>query len=189
MVDDKFSGFTIDDWETISEDTKLTTPIFNITQRRSRLPAEDIEGEFYLLNPPNWINVIATTKENRVVLVEQFRHGLEKPTLEIPGGMVDPDESPLEASKRELREETGYTTEAGKWVELGEVSVNPAIQTNHTFTYWAQECELTAEQQLDRNERINIHTVPEDEFLNLVRNGTIHHSLVVAAVAKYLLYR
>ena len=187
MVDEKFSGFSINNWETISEDTQLKTPIFNITKRRSRLPAENIEGEFYLLTPPDWINVIATTKEQNVVLVEQFRHGLEKPTLEIPGGMIDPGESPLEASKRELLEETGYSTD--HWVDLGEVSVNPAIQTNHTYTFWAQDCELTASQQLDRNERINIHTLPEDEFLKLVRNGTIHHSLVVAAVAKYLLYR
>jgi len=186
MHSKKFSGFSVEHWNTMEEDTQLKTPIFDVVKRRSVLPSENLEGDFYILSPPDWINVVATTPDMEFITVEQYRHGVDQPTLEIPGGMVDPDETPFEASKRELLEETGYHSE--DWVELGSVEVNPAIQTNKTFTYWARNCKKTSEQSLDQHERIKIGLIPEKEFLALVSHGTVTHSLVVAAVAKYLLY-
>ena len=186
MHSKKFRGFSVEHWNTIEEDTQLKTPIFDIIKRRSQLASENIEGDFYILNPPDWINVVATTPDMEFVTVEQYRHGVDKPTLEIPGGMVDPGETPLEASKRELLEETGYQSD--HWISLGVVDVNPAIQTNNTYTYWAKDCKKIRKQSLDQHERIKTGLIPEPEFLELVANGTITHSLVVAAVAKYLLY-
>ena len=132
------------------------------------------------------MNVIALTPEEEVILVEQYRFGIREPTLEIPGGMVDAPESPLDGAKRELLEETGYVSD--RWTRLGKVSSNPAIQNNYTHLYLARDCRFEGAQNPDTHERINVHTVSLDRFLNLVEDGTIHHAIVVAAVARFLLY-
>lgn len=153
-----------------------------------RLEAVDEQksGDFYVLKAPEWINVIPITTDNEVVLVEQYRYGIEEPTLEIPGGMVDQGESPDEAAERELLEETGYA--AQKWLSLGKVSANPAIMSNYAHMYLAEGCQYQGEiDNTDEHERINVHLLPVEAFLNHVADGTIHHSIVVAAVARYLL--
>ena len=180
-------NFTIEPWVTTNERVEYTTNIFKVLKRDMRIVSEDHKATFSILEAPDWINVIALTPENDIVLVEQYRYGIEAPTLELPGGVCDPGESPLETCKRELLEETGFSSE--DWESLGKVSSNPAMQTNDTHTYLALGCVKTAEQKLDGNERINVHVIPIDEFLELVKSGDIDHSLVVAAVAKYLLLK
>ncbi len=150
-----------------------------------RIESENHQAAFSIIKAPEWINVIALTDENEIVLVEQYRYGIEKPTLELPGGVVDEGEHPREASIRELKEETGY--EGNEIVNLGKVSSNPAMMNNYTHTYLIKGCKKVSDQELDGNERINVHVMPLDDFLKLVANGGVHHSLVVAAVAKYLL--
>lgn len=150
-----------------------------------KIDSENHTATFSILDAPDWINVIALTSKNEIILVEQYRYGIEKPTLELPGGVCDLGESPFESSKRELLEETGYSSE--NWESLGNVSSNPAIQTNYTHTYLAKDCLKISEQQLDGNERIHVHVLPLVEFLEMVGRGEIKHSLVVAAVAKFLL--
>ncbi len=150
-----------------------------------RIESENHSASFSVLEAPDWINVIALTSENEIVLVEQYRYGTEVLTLELPGGVCDPGETPLITSQRELLEETGYST--SDWTYLGKVSSNPAMLTNHTHTYLAKSCKKTAEQKLDGNERINVHVIPMGDFLEFVRSGEIDHSLVVAAVAKFML--
>ncbi len=151
-----------------------------------KLESEEREVEFAIIQAPDWMNIIPLTADNKVVLVEQYRYGTEEPTLELPGGMVDSGEQPEETARRELLEETGY--DVGEMEYLGNVSSNPAFLTNQTHMYVAQNCRKIQEQELDGNERINVHLMPLDDFLELVNNGTVHHSLVVAAVAKFLLW-
>ncbi|MGM0546200.1 MAG: NUDIX hydrolase [Bacteroidota bacterium] len=181
--------FTIEPWSVVRENKEYPTPIFNLLQRKMRLEAEDEnnEGDFFVLEAPEWVNVIPITNNNKVVLVEQYRYGIEQPTLEIPGGMVDAGEEPLESIKRELVEETGF--ESTSWSSLGKVSSNPAIMTNYTHLYVAENCELITSEKPegDQHERINVHLLPMDEFLDFVADGTIHHSIMVAAVARFLL--
>lgn len=140
---------------------------------------------FYVLDAPDWVNVVALTGNREAVLVEQFRYGTGKPSLEIAGGVCDPGESPLETAKRELEEETGYISD--NWSSLGKVSANPAILNNYNHFFLAEGCTRTGEMSLDQHERINVHTLPYNDFLNRVLDGTIDHSIVVAAVAKLLL--
>jgi len=180
-------NFTIEPWVTTAEQVEYTTKIFKVLKRDMRIESENHEATFSILEAPDWINVIALTPENEVVLVEQYRYGTEVPTLELPGGVCDPGETPLETSIRELLEETGFTSD--EWVPLGKVSSNPAMLTNFTHTYLAKAVIKTQEQLLDGNERINVHVLPFSEFLDLVKSGAIDHSLVVAAVAKFLLQK
>lgn len=177
--------FSIEPWVTTNERLEYTTKIFKLLQREMRIPSENHSSTFSIVEAPDWINVIALTPENEIILVEQYRYGIEQPTLELPGGMVDKDEAPLETSKRELLEETGFEGEI--WTGLGKVSSNPAFLTNYTHLYLTKKCRKVKEQKLDKNERINVHLMPLSQFLTMVADGDVHHSLVVAAVAKYLL--
>lgn len=188
-MSEKSFQFSIEPWSVVRENKEYHTPIFNLLQRKMRLEAKDEhnEGNFFVLEAPEWVNVIPITNNNEVVLVEQYRYGIEQPTLEIPGGMVDPGEEPLESIKRELIEETGF--ESACWSSLGKVSSNPAIMTNYTHLYLAEDCKPIAspKPEGDQHERINVHLLPMAEFLDLVADGTIHHSIMVAAVARFLL--
>lgn len=172
-------------WHTLKDKKVFETPIFNLHIKKCAPEKGEKAGDFYVLHAPEWINVIAITGDQKIILVEQYRHGIDEPTLEIPGGMVDPGEKPLESAKRELEEETGYTS--GSWNYMGKVSSNPAILTNYTHLYLAENCRQTNEQKTDGFEDIYSHVMDMDRFLKYVNDGVVHHSIVLAAVAKYLL--
>jgi 8-oxo-dGTP pyrophosphatase MutT (NUDIX family) len=184
MSDSEFI-FTKPAWKVVQDKKVYETPIFNLHQKKMTPSGPKEAGTFYILDTPEWINVIALTPDREIILVEQFRFGIEKCTLEIPGGMVDPGETPIESAIRELAEETGYTT--GKWTKLGEVSSNPAIMTNFTHLYLAEDCIKSEEQHTGEHEDIRVHKMPVDDFLDLVKSGVIHHAIVLSAVSQYLL--
>lgn len=183
----KAFSFTIESWSVTDENKEYTTPIFNLLRRNMKLEADEESnaGIFYVLEAPEWVNVIPITEDNEIVLVEQYRYGIEEPTLEIPGGMVDQGESFREAAERELLEETGYQPD--NMESLGKVSANPAIMTNYAHLFLAEDCSHEQAMNPDEHERLHIHRLPVETFLEYVADGTIQHSIVVAAVAKYLL--
>jgi ADP-ribose pyrophosphatase len=172
-------------WEVLKDKKVYETPIFDLHQIWFDAPSQKIDHPFYVLNAPEWINVIALTPENEIILVEQYRAGIDESSLEIPGGMVDKGESPIEAAKRELLEETGYRSD--NWVQIGKTSSNPAILSNYTHLYVAENCVFTGSLQTDGTEDIAVHIMPMNDFLELVRNGTVHHAIVLAAVSHFLL--
>ena len=188
-MSEKSFRFTIEPWSIIQENKEYQTPIFNLLKWKMRLESDEADnvGNFYVLEAPEWANVLPITTENEVVLVEQYRYGTQEPTLEIPGGMVDPGETPREAIEREFVEETGYRSDS--WSSLGKVSANPAIMTNYAHLYLAENCTFVGiqESEGDHHERINVHKIPLEDFLSLVENGTVHHPIVLATVARYLL--
>lgn len=134
----------------------------------------------------SWANVLALTRNNEVVLVRQYRHGVQENSLEFPGGVVNDGENPLEGVRRELMEETGYS--AGNIVEVGQIYPNPAIQKNTLYCYLATDVELTGEQNLDEAEEIEIQLVPLDELIELARQGKFRHALHVAVLFRALVY-
>ena len=173
-------------WKVIQDKKVCETPIFSLHQI-DLLPDHKKEpAHFYVLNAPEWINIVALTSDNQIILVEQYRAGIHESSLEIPGGMVDEGEIPLEAAKRELLEETGYSTD--NWKKIGKTSSNPAIFTNYTHLYLAEGCEKIQQPRLDGNEDIRVHVIPLNNFLDLVKNGTVHHAIVLAAVSQFLLH-
>lgn len=174
-------------WHIVNSEELQSNRIFSLRKDTSVSPITGNEHDFFIVESPDWINVVALTDNDEVVLVEQYRHGSESVTIEIPGGMVDPGEEPLQTAKRELLEETGYAGE--NWIQIGEVFPNPAMQNNRCFTFLTTNCKKVSETNFDTTEYIVSYTQPESQIPNLVSQGKITHSLVVAAFYWYALYK
>ncbi|HEY4182254.1 MAG TPA: NUDIX hydrolase [Kofleriaceae bacterium] len=142
---------------------------------------------FSLLEAGGWVNVIAITKDLHVVLINQWRPGVNRVCIEIPGGMIDPGEEPEIAAARELAEETGYTST--RWSKLGTSLPNPAIMGNTLHTYLCEDAEVTQPVHLDSGEAIELFTVPLAEARAMLVDGRIDHALVLAAFAHLALAR
>src|SRR5687768_5692732 len=110
-------------WQVVRSEADTDYRIFRARIEHTRAPRSGEVHRFVVLDTPDWINVVPVTRDGKVVLVRQFRHGLKDLSLELPGGLVDPGETPADAARRELLEETGYATE--QWEPLGFVHPNP----------------------------------------------------------------
>lgn len=161
--------------ESVRQDSRLFRQI--VAQRRS--PHTGRPHAFYRLQGPDWVNVVAFTPAGDLLVVEQFRHGIDAATLEIPGGGCDEGEAPEAAARRELREETGFVS--GRWVALGSCTPNPATQTNRCHTFLALDCVADGALVLDPAEELQVWACPWPEWEELMRRGEIHHALVLAA--------
>lgn len=172
-----------DSWERASSETVAECKVFDVRRDSCRRRSDGKNGDFYVIESPDWVNVIAMTRSDEVVLIEQFRHGVGEMHLELPGGLIDAGENPKDAAARELLEETGYTSE--NWTLIGCSRPNPAIQNNMIYHYLALDCEKTAETAFDENESIETSLVHADAINELILAGRISHSLVVAAFLYY----
>lgn len=176
----------VDVWEHQSSEEIADCRVFRVRREFCRRERDGKAADFYVVDSPDWVNVVATTKGGEVLLIEQFRHGTREVNLELPGGIVDPGESPEAAARRELLEETGYGT--SEWTALGSCRPNPAILTNTMHYFLARNCEKISEPALDPNEGIVTRPVDEKRIDELIGQGSIDHSLVVAAFFYYRLY-
>jgi ADP-ribose pyrophosphatase len=162
--------------------------IFRIRKDRAVSPRTHREHDFIVIESSNWVNVVAVTPEQQVVLVEQYRHSSNTVELEIPGGIIDPqDASPVAAAVRELREETGY--EGSNPRLIGTVFPNPAIMSNTCFTVLVENCRCIHPVQFDHGEDITTHLVPVSDIPKLVAGGKIRHCIVVAALYYFELWQ
>ncbi len=144
-----------------------------------------IEG--FVLEYRDWATVVALTPDQQVVMERQFRYGVQKVLLELPGGVIDAeDANPLEAAKRELLEETGYTSD--RFIEIGKVCPNPANQVNSIYYYLALDAHKVADQHLDGTEEIEVGLIPLEELIDLTKKGKLQASLQVSALFFALAY-
>lgn len=167
-------------WEKLADTTLVQTRVLDLHRIRYRHPARNVERDFVVVHPPDWVNVLALTPDQRLVLVKQFRFGIDGFSLEIPGGGLGAGEDPVVAGLRELREETGFVGAAARL--FGSVHPNPAIQSNRCHFVLVEQAVASSPLEWDADEEIEITTLPVDEVLALARAGGITHGLVLDAL-------
>ena len=174
-------------WDRMGSESVADFRIFSMEKECRWNPRTQKEHSFFVLHSPDWVNVIALTPTEEVLLIRQFRAGTDSITTEIPGGMVDPGEEPRTAASRELQEETGYV--GTKITALGVVHPNPAFLNNQCHTFLIENAAQESEQHLDSGEDIEVFTTPLSAIKDRIEDGTITHSLVIAAFAHLDRYR
>jgi 8-oxo-dGTP pyrophosphatase MutT (NUDIX family) len=174
-------------WRIEPDHEVLKTPIGTIRKGPLQSRTSMKRKNFYFFDFPDWVNIIARTPESDILLIRQFRYGTKRMELEIPGGMIDPGEDPVEAGCRELLEETGF---GGKKATLiGRVCPNPAIQGNYCYTVLVEDAVRTAEPHPDDMEEISWFRVLEQDIDRYIRDGRIEHGLVLNAFSHYERYK
>ena len=161
--------------------------VFKVRRDVSLSPRGDSRHDFFVVEAGDWINVVPLTEGDEVVMIEQYRHGSEDVTLEIPGGMVDAGETPAEAAARELMEETGYATT--ELINLGRVRPNPAIHNNWLHTFLARRAGFVRAPAFGQTEHCAVRRVPLADVPALIAEGVISHALVVVAFHRLALWQ
>ena len=167
-------------WRRLRSEPLTTTRIFDVVRAIYQHPHREKPQEFFVINPPDWVNVVALTPAGHLVLVRQFRYGINDFSLEIPGGVIDAGEDPLVAGVRELREESGYVGTAAR--TLGFVHPNPAMQSNRCHLMLVENARPVADLDWDPDEEFEIMTKPVDEVYALAAAGGITHAMVLDAL-------
>ena len=140
--------------------------VFSVSRTLAKSPRTGESHSFYRIDSGDWVNIVPITPGGDVVLVKQYRHGLDDFTVETPGGMVDLGETPMEAAGRELLEETGYR--AAEIVPLGGVNPNPALFGNTLHAFLGRDVERVAEVRNESTEETHVEVVSPAELRRLV---------------------
>ncbi len=174
-------------WATGRERTLASTRVFDLLAASVQCPRSGQYKEFYKLSAGPWVNVIAVTAQQQLLLIRQYRFGSGQVEIEIPGGAVDPGEDPLQAGIRELREETGYA--GGEARLIGWVRPNPAIQDNICSTVLVEPVTKVGDPRFEDMEDIEVFTAPATTALAMAAGGEIRHGLVLNALMFYAMHR
>ncbi|MDV6234621.1 NUDIX hydrolase [Leptospira ellisii] len=171
-------------WSKRNRKDLFSTPIFDLVSWHTESPDKRVSREFFHLESRDWVNVIALTPENKILLIDQYRHGIHRYSLEIPGGISEKN-TLLESAQAELAEETGYVSQ--EWEYLGKVTGNPAILNNWCHTFIAKNVRKLQEQDLDDSEQIEIFETPLENVPALIERNILHHGMMVAALGMYFI--
>ena len=176
----------LSEWKRLSDDLHADCRIFDVRKSRFHRRSDQKEGDFFVLDTNDWVNVLAVTKNEELVLVRQFRFGTEEVSLEPPGGVIEKGESPVLAGERELQEETGF---AGKRAKvIGSVFPNSAIMSNRCHFLLVEEVEETSATSFDPHEELETVLIPLSELKNLVKKEEITHSIALNGIFHLLLH-
>lgn len=170
-------------WKILSSEYLIKRPWLTARRDKVELPDGRINDEYYVLEYPDWVNVIAITKDGEFIMEKQYRHGLGVESIELPCGVMEEGEDPMEAAKRELLEETGYA--GGEWSKLMTISANPGSMNNLTHCYLAVGVEKVAEQALDATEDLTVHLMSREQVKALLDSDQLCQALMIAPLYKY----
>lgn len=170
-------------WKILDSTYIIQRPWLTARRDTVRLPDGRINDEYYILEYPCWVNVIAITDDGRYLMVEQYRHGLRDYFTELVAGVVEDGEEPLDAARRELLEETGYA--GGEWELLSVLSQNPSTTDNLTYCYVARGVRKVSGQSLDATEDVAVKILTEKELKEMLIADRFRQSLMAAPLWKY----
>lgn len=170
-------------WRTIDSHYLIQRPWLTARRDTVQLPDGRINDEYYILEYPDWVNVIAVTDDGRYLMVEQYRHGLQDYFTELVAGVIEAGEEPLAAAQRELLEETGYAGD--DWQLLSVLSQNPSTSNNLTYCYVARGVHKVSGQSLDATEDIAVKILSETELKEMLIGDRFRQSLMAAPLWKY----
>jgi len=160
-------------------------PWFTVRKDAVRMAKGGYIPDYFILEYPDWLNVVAVTTDGQLVLIRQYRHGIGGVHFELCAGVIDPGEEPLQAAQRELLEETGFG--GGQWQLYLTLSANPGTHTNRTYCFLATGVERLQEQQLEITEEISVHVLSPEQVLAIINAGGMMQALHVAPLLKYCL--
>lgn len=170
-------------WKTLKSEYIIRRPWLTARRDTVQLPSGVVNDEYYVLEYPTWVNVIAVTTGGDMVFIRQYRHGLGQTGMEIVAGVCEEGEPPEAAARRELLEETGYGN--GSWSEIMTVSANTSTMNNVCHCFLAVDVEKIGNQHLDRTEDIEVHVISRSEAFILLSRDMIRQSLMAAPLWKY----
>jgi ADP-ribose pyrophosphatase len=170
-------------WTTLENEPIQDCRVFSVRRIRARSPRTGDAHDFFAIDSCDWVNIVAITPDEQVVMVRQYRHGAGQLTLETPGGLVDPGEAPAAAAARELLEETGYA--AAEIVSLGAMNPNPALFSNRLHGFLARGAQRVREVRNESTEETHVELVPLAALREEVRAGRVNHALVIAVAYLY----
>lgn len=168
------------EWKVLESEYLFNEPWLTVKKEKCELPNGTVMKAYYTLEYPTWVTAFALTKDNKVVLVKQYRHGLGVISIETPGGVVDEGEDEETAVARELKEETGY--EFSSFIHLGQISANPATSNNYMHMFLATGGEKTSEQKLDETEDVEVVLYTIEEVKQLLREHQVVQALHTACM-------
>lgn len=175
----------ISKWRKLSVRGRYADRVLSVDHVEYFYEGAGVSMPFTVVNTSDWVVVIPVDEDGRFILVKQFRAGTESLTFEFPGGAVNTGETHEKAAQRELLEETGSL--AQELEHIGTIAPNPAFMKNSAYVYFAKGCKVTSTLNLDPFEDIEVIKVGQDELQEMIKNGSINHSIVVAAFAIYML--
>ena len=162
-------------WKTLSSEYIHKGPWATLRSDVCEMPDGRVVDQYYVLEYPNWVNAVAITDEGKILMVRQYRHAAGIVSLEIPGGVIDGDEAPIDAMRRELLEETGYQFDD---IELLAITyANPSTGNNHTYCYLAKGGKKVQEQNLDEHEELVVEQYTIGEVKQLLAENKIAQAL------------
>lgn len=175
-------------WECLAQDYLFRRPPWLVLRHQHfRLPTGREIADYWISEYPPWVNVVAITASDELVLVRQYRPGLGEVHYELPAGVVDEGEDVETAGRRELREETGFG--GGTWSVLAHLSANPALQNNITTTFLAEGVEAQGEPAPESTEDLRVHRMKVGDALGMLDRGEMVQALHAAPLLRYLLGR
>ena len=171
------------EWKTLETKYIFRRKWLTAKVEKVQLPDGCVNDEYYTLEYPDWINIIAITKDDKIIMERQWRQALKVISTEIPAGVIEDGEEPLVAAKRELQEETGFG--GGKWTDFMILSPNPSSMNNRCYTFLAEGVEKISDTHLDATEDLDKFLCTKDEVYEMLCSGKICQALMTAPLWKY----